>query len=772
MDKIILSEEIINKLKILYRNSTLFLDSSMYKKIEENLLSQKELYELLNIIRDSLISNNKIKLIDFDEELIKKYNNLFSEFEKIKEDILSNIDNFINLAYLVFDSRKKIYLLRELINVKEDILIDMKYYKNEEEINKFSNEYDIAIKNKDIDRMKKLLDLKNTEILKEWEKLDKNIEDMNDNDFCFIGHSTSSINITNKFKGNFISCSLYNQDINDTYRNLFGFIFKPKNIIAAKSKDMFVNNYALDSEDIIKYTSVNIINHPNRILDECIKLKEDNLKNNNLRKVFSEIVLDKFEPIGIFCFTNGSLEYDYNYREVFNLQKSFPSLKIKIFDTMKLKKDKLLDNEKINILNSIESTKNVLHDSYNEKSLLRYEKFFNEFNKLKQKNNYTKKDIEKIYELNKKLLNNTKLEELFSKYSLEDIKYILGRGYEYNIDYILNGDISINNLSNLKKLLPYKNELDKYYPGLEKVVSILPKVSINEEVINEIKKEQKIDLDKIYKILYKYLLINLEDKNNKINSELIELYSKYNELKVKDQNQKIYKEYQNIYLNEVWFKYIKEEYDLLKKEEKENINKEKKLLFNKTEINKRINIMETRISFLESSKYEESDEAKLVLNNIDKLNNDKLVFKKHPILNRKKIKNIDNTINKLEIRNKKEEEKYYNKNKDELMKLYFELEVLKSTLNDIKYDLDELLFNKNEINRQFDNINNKLNELYKCSEIDKIEYLIEEAKKYVSNNKIEYDYNIEIKIEEIKQQIISLENNISEIKEEKSLFSR
>lgn len=768
-EKIILNDSTKNKLKVLYRNSSMFLDKKLYYLIENNDLTKSSLDEAIRVIMNSIREYKGYSLARYDKQLVKEFNDLMLEFDKLDiKYVKDNLEKSIDLFYSVFNANKRIYLFRDLINAKDDILIDMKYYKTLEEINKFNDKYEDAIKDKNIDKMQELLSNEQNLILKEWEKLDKNIDEMTDDNFCFIGHSTISENFKDNFNGNFISCSLYNQNNNDTYRNGFGFIFKPKNIIAAQSNDMFTNNYAIDSENIFNYTSLKRVNHPQRLLDECLKLRNQNLEKNDFRKVFSEVVLNKFDPIGIFCFTNGSLEYDYNYRTAFELQKNFPNLKIKIFDTMKYKKNEMLDREKIKVLNSIESKNNIFHNSYKEEHLPRYEMFFRLFDKLKQTKNYDRQDIENIYMLNKKLIINTSIDEIFSgEYSDDLIKYVLGKGYNFNIDYILSGDITIYNLTNLEKLSSYKNRLNKYYPCLEEFVSILPRIVINQEMINEIKKEKDLNFGLIIKILSKYVITDINNKEEELNKDIEQYNNELEELIKQKDKQEEYRKYENIVLNEFWFKSIKDDYDQTINLKKENDETLKELSFHKSMLEKSIDNQNSRKQSILSSKYSNIDiDEKIELKTMQQQELEKSKFLK--IFRLGKINKIKNSINGLKQQKIKEERNYNLRNKEELIKIEVDLEVAKSTLNDIDDDLNRTLEIKNDINNSFNNIKSKLFEYYYCDEIDKIESIIQEAKEYTKNNKLVYNYSIELDIENVKRRIEDIKSELSKLKEEKS----
>ena len=172
--------------------------------------------------------------------------------------------------------------------------------------------------------------------------------------------------------------------------------------------------------------------------------------------MYSEIVKDGFEPIGIFCFTDGTKNFNENYKRAHELQKSFPNLKIRTFDVMKKKKGMELDEMKCNLLNNLKSQ--LLPDTYKIEmdNLHRYDLFFEKFDKLKKIGDYTENEIESLFKYNLELLSifDKEPDELFSgKYNDIEIKYILGKNLKYNIDDILNGQMRAFSLNNLKNYI-------------------------------------------------------------------------------------------------------------------------------------------------------------------------------------------------------------------------------------------------------------------------------------------------------------------------------
>lgn len=799
MDKITISEDIKNKLTKIFNNGFSINDKTL-EILNNGDINRQDLYYILEEINHKINIRIDTYLYYINEDLDKEFDKSVKIFNKYKFDntidnfeiILNNLDEYLTTSTFIYEVHEKVHLIRDLNNAREDIIKNLKYYKTEEEIEKFNEEYSLAIKNVDIDRMKQLVEQENNNVLNEWKKLDKSIDEMTDDNFCFVGHSAKGSDFEGDFRDTYISCSLYDKDIFDTYNHGYGFIFKPENIVGARNNDMQTNNWANNSNNLLFYTSVIVFEHPKRILEECKELKEQNLKENSDKIVYNELILNKFEPIALFCFTNGSKEYDYNYEGVFELQKSFPNLKIKMIDTLSRKKGIDLENEKLSILNSIynkiyyeNKAKNpngdYIYSPITKNELFRYQLFFDKLEQLKQTKNYTKDDVKNIYILNNELLtSSTSIEEMIrSNSSIDIIKYKLEKSYTYNIEGILNGNFNMYCLNNLARLLPYKDKLNTYYDGLEEFVILLNKVSLNDELIDKIKKEPNLNLYKISKILSDKLIEKeKEEKLNKqkeLNSKEIEIEiqlnnsnSEYNELINKKKEQDEYKKYREICDNNYWTKHIKKDYDELKQDYEANIKKERDLIFSKNTLNKELDSLILRISNISKLNYDDTKEYKTISESISENNNKIILLEKHPFFNRRKISRINAENSNLNNKNNKNRDNFDRKNSDDLNRLEFQLEVLKSSLVQVEIELKEIYEIRDILNNQIENIKKEIKEKFGCDSIDEIDEVVENAKEYIDTHNVIYDYSIDFHIENVRQKIFDLEEKLNEIKSKKN----
>ena len=71
---------------------------------------------------------------------------------------------------------------------------------------------------------------------------------------------------------------------------------------------------------------------------------------NGATNPYNEIVINGFNPIGLFCYTFGLKEIESNYRNIKNIQKSFPNLDLVEIDTTLYCEKEKLDNCKQRML--------------------------------------------------------------------------------------------------------------------------------------------------------------------------------------------------------------------------------------------------------------------------------------------------------------------------------------------------------------------------------------------------------------------------------------
>lgn len=549
-EKIYLSKELLNKIRQLrfvfnYYESDVFNNKEIFDKMSTGGNYLNDFEKLYNIIISGI--NIRIKILDsickkdnpiMNQDLIiiikkicndvknldtKKYEQISLWYDLDDEDIME-IERILDFGIRVDKIATYVNALESCKYIGEKYVEDMQYYYSKSEINEFKKKYYKALREQDVELMKKLTEPIRKRNLEEWQKIADNIENMTDEDFCFVGVSTRETDFKGDFKASIISGSLFNQDVNDPYIQTginvgFGFIVSPSEVIAADSKDLWILNDSNNTDNVSTWLEFPIIRHPKSILEECKRKKDDSLSRGDRCKVYSEVALGSFEPIGIFCFADGI--HSYEYEKALKLQKSFPNLKIKCFDVFNIKRGIELEELKIKKIRYLLEKLDESYDSLRiiimrdiKLHLPRFDYFFKELSKLRKRPDYTEEDEQKIFEYNIYLIYDSlpkkiTIDELLAKKEDELIKYKLGKSFDYNIDEILKGNFPDNiwYFLGIKQLKKYREILDLYYDGLGEFVDLLSKDfnNITNEMIKELKREIPLTFPKMTSCLSRLL---------------------------------------------------------------------------------------------------------------------------------------------------------------------------------------------------------------------------------------------------------------------------
>lgn len=746
--KVIVSSEILEKIKYLAKHGVI---SCLYKEIS-NEINIDQFYKIMsNIMKSHIYLINKDNPIKYDTSLIYSLSQHLEQLRiqyngQVRKMNEANFNDLINTVYNVKLEEKNFNLMFDLLNAKNDCLTNMKYFVSPNDISKFNEEYDNAIYIRDIKKMKDMLDLVQQAILKEWDNYFGKIDSMTDDNFAFIGHSVRSYEFNKNFYSRYVSTSLFTQDLTDTYMCGYGFILAPKNIVGASSHDMYVNNDAEDSELLIRSSIIKPIDHPKKIIDECLNLKKQNIESGNPKRVYSEVVIDGFEPVGIFCFTDGSKSLNLNYQSAKKLQEKFPNLMIYSFDIMKRKKGTELDEIKLSLINRLRKEFNPLCTEFDATSLSMYDYFFEEYEKLKQRNNFDEEEIKIIFNKNIKLLDSFYKEpnNLFDgRYTQNEIKYILGKNYEYNIDSILSGKASTYKLNNLKKLYPYKDRVNSLYDGLSEFVDLVYRVTVTDEVIPDINNTKLLNFYTIVNIITSKKLDSLNSKEIQSRQELNNYQQQYDllnkEIEERENLEKKHEYYNSIYMNRFFSKKIKEDYVELINDIGYNEHKLKDLQSKLKEITESIEELENLI-----------DEDKINKNNSNTKKFSLLELFKHSIfykLKRKKEKNA----------------------------LILKKNSLETKRDIIELDLNYTQSEQQNLHNQVSIIKTNLNNYFKCNSIEEIDIAISKAEEFIKqydNSNLHILLNLKIKLEELNNTILNQQNNLEELLNEKEMISK
>ena len=618
---------LINKSKRGYCTSHKDMGEALEKYINANELTQSRFERICFNIMDYYsfsISLNTKGLSDqvddnLQNELInesKEFMELYNDEKKMSKDELINM---IKICKTIIEKQNLFFFLRDMKYHKQNYLEDMKYYMKDQDIEKWSMDFDLAIKQRDVYKAKQLLQYVIDNNLNEWNKYINDFESISQDNFMFIGHSLKPINFEGNFHTNYISCSLFNQNNISTFNSRYGFIFNPNNMVGASYSDMYVNNLVELKEDITN-SSIPIIHHPFAILKRMEDYKKENERKNSYQKVYSEIVHEGFDPIGIFCFTTGIKEFEYEYNKAIELSNK-TGLRIKFIDALKLSKGEELERLKKSVIDSIFFKKGY---SYNlrDENLFRYSLFFKSLDELKKAGEYTKNDVLNIFDRNEELISIfTSVSDIFDNsksYNKEEKKYALENGYNNNFGIIINGEATAFMLEKLNKpeYHKYKHEINELFPGFEVFMDLNGFLPLNIDLYNQMKDEIP---DLTFKNMASYMARKVKD--NVVSSEKTVMeYIKSKKIALKDMieeknnleaDKKKHSKCELIIMNEYMLNIYKndltsiEESSSSLKVELENQNKEKEKIENE------IQVLNEKINSIKNSAIQEENNRKI-----------------------------------------------------------------------------------------------------------------------------------------------------------------
>ena len=516
-------------------------------------INRSEMYNLLDrIIEVALIYLRNIEEIENNSEytdfvqIIEKYfnykedNKSWNDFkdkvknacENIIDDIYFSEDKIIKTLNAVNRFKEEIIrriYIKELTATKDDILKNLKYFVEQDIINSFIEKYEKALQEENIEMMKSILQDVQKLILDHWkEYINTDLSSYKQGvPFKFIIHSMpyGTSYEAHKFRDNYMSCSLITNEIMDTYREGFGFIFAPSNIAVARSNDQYINNRA-ESEDDMQTSLIRKVDSPERLIEECKQLKYENEINMLDKSVYNEVAIDVrsgCNPIGIFCITYGDKEINTNYKEALELKKKNPSLEIIVIS--KPLYQELTMEEKISLIKEIEYTSfrdvSKIDDFIsNEEFLKRNEYFLEHYFELIKKDDYTKEDIIDLYQKCKKIVND-KISDSLDNYTDEEIRINLDFNYrlnniyaKYNYNYAYFLD---NIIWDYKKCEDY-DRLDRVYDGLGTFIKL-------GKMYDVYKLKEQIKLPINFRNINQLLIDKIVEQENTQQSELEKLNS-------------------------------------------------------------------------------------------------------------------------------------------------------------------------------------------------------------------------------------------------------
>ena len=396
------------------------------------------------------------------------YNNCITNFDG---NSLLNLIEFVNELY---NLQVKVFKTRDLFILKDDLMDNLKDVCSIDVYNHYNNLY-VSYLNEDVLNLEKMenlfLEIQNI-ILDDWKNNMSSIDGYKlGSPFKFVCHSVSNSNWSGDYQGKFVSASLLTEQHNTTYNKPYGFIMNPNDIIMTSSEDLFIRNNSDDLDNI--YLS--------GVLPTVKSLK--NVTNNTI--YYNEVVLDGFNPIGIFCVTDGSKELNPYYIEALNLKNNFPNLPIidldiSFFDSKIdtiLSRNALVDTieEKIGIFNS----RNSSYYDY-------FSYFWDSFMSLKQ-SNYTSQDIINLFRKYYDLIYMDLDEILNSSFDDDFVVKLIGANYRYStVNRILSNNFDSDDIKSFYEIYSNLNSssynrLDKLFPNFNMFLNLLDEYLISNE---------------------------------------------------------------------------------------------------------------------------------------------------------------------------------------------------------------------------------------------------------------------------------------------------
>ena len=474
---------------------------------------------------------------------------------------------------------------------------------------------------------------------------------------------------------------------------------------------------------------------------------------------------------------------DRNYQRAYELQKSFPGLKVRSYDIMKRKTGRKLDKMKLELVNHLQNVFTKTTYNVTQENLFRYDYFFDEFRKLKEQGEYSEEDIEKIFRKNLQLLSyiDNPPEDVFSgKYSEDEVRYILGKNVRYNIEYILShqGEVRGFSLNNLKELFPYKDRLNDYYEGLSEFVELASNMDVTDDDIHEIQKKGPITFHAILKYYADKLLPILQDKEEQMNYKLNKDKKQYSELvkekKFRTNMEREYQLYSDIYFNSWTATIIKRDYQEVCADIESNQKEQERIEEQYGKLRAQLNKLLREREELSSSQYEDSSEYHDSLKKIATIEKEIEVLNNHPFIYRRKIKDSMTRVNSIKLAQKEEKKAYDTSRKNAVSRVDTNIRMVQSNMEFVKKSHKQKQAERKMLQVQLQNVQSKVYETFHCHSVTDIDTMIEKAKDIVQK----YDHlnsfylsRVSYKIEVMNGQIYEQERMLHEIQGQKQTMS-
>ena len=351
-----------------------------------------------------------------DYEQYGYYDGAYSNMEL--KDVYDNLQicfDFVNVERrydAINDSRRIADSVISSINSIDRLEIQLEQItKSELEAIRESLQHSLSNEKTDVSFIQEQVERYNEYAIGIWNEYLTKTEEGKDNDFKYLIHNLTKGEIKGDFRTKYMSTSLITNRAMGVFggESKYGLIIKPKHIVSADYKDTYTNNYREDDEQLFNIKPP--IKLPQEIEEKCIEQTiETNgeMLNYDEESIYSEIVVDEYEVVGMYFISNGEGELSPNYERAKRMSEE-RGVKLKELDISKCRVNNGLTpmTEKT----QIEFCRNILYrccdrDRKLQEAYQRYSssftdkyasEFYEKYMQLKEQGKYSKEDILKIF---------------------------------------------------------------------------------------------------------------------------------------------------------------------------------------------------------------------------------------------------------------------------------------------------------------------------------------------------------------------------------------
>ncbi|MBR3198695.1 MAG: hypothetical protein IKG27_01625 [Bacilli bacterium] len=318
--------------------------------------------------------------------LQRKVSALNSYFIKcVSDEAAFKLEELIKLLDNFFSFQLEVRKLNDMIFFKDDLLKDLSDVIGVDQIHKYRNKYDVILNDTPINvkELEKLFRTIQKIILDDFKnRLTDPYDYKRGEPFKFLCHSTYSLDWEGEYWGNYISTSLLTSEHNSPFRLPFGFVMNPEDIVMTCYEDLHVSNKGDKEENLRIKNVMPIVQSMDHVIRDTYR--------------YNEVLIKGFDPIGIFCVTDGSKELNPFYLKALELKEQFPELPIVDLDMTlydSFEDSVTARNELVDVMR--EEFK--IFDPVDESYYASFEPFWQSFLELKKSGNYTITDIFSLF---------------------------------------------------------------------------------------------------------------------------------------------------------------------------------------------------------------------------------------------------------------------------------------------------------------------------------------------------------------------------------------